>query len=368
MTACVDASSELLFPNSPSYLDDTVRPALRPILSFGVEQLSGRTVVFPALEEVLTYARTLGRIGKRKQTCGHSVYEESYVSPTDEQLALLCSAAQVDPFTQLSSELLKQVWDLRNHAHRVPSVLPRLLQAINWANRDMVSQLYLLLSRWWSSSLPVSVCMEVLRCCDPVVRHTAVQSLAKSMSHYHLQQYFLQLVQCVLQEVYLWSPLLHLLLHRALTNSTVGQHFVHHLRCNLVSLRVLVILEAYCRGASSAALSSTQTQVNMLSTLSSLGAALACQTSNCDAKENTHLLKKELRTRVCSLEGINSPLYPTQRLGRVKLSACCVLDSARKPLKIVWHNPDPLAHLYATEYSVIFKKGDGKYRLDNRNF
>ena len=315
-----------------------------------------KTVMFPSLDQVLAYARTLSRIGRRQ--AGANAKEDTYVSPSDEQLSLLCQASQLDPFTQLSSGHLKQLWELRNHAYRVPSVLPRLLQAVDWANRDMVSQLYLLLSKWWCSSLPVSVCIEVLRYPDPVVRHTAVQSLAKTLTHQHIQKYLLQLVQCVLQEPYLWSPLLQLLLHRALTNSTLGYRFLHHLKCNGVCVGVLAILEAYCRGVSPVALQSVLGQVNMLNTLNDLGAALSRHTNSSDNKELSHQLQKELKSRVTALEDLNSPLYPAQQLGRVKLSACCVLDSARKPLKIVWQNLDPLAHLYATDYSVIFKRGD----------
>lgn len=39
---------------------------------------------------------------------------------------------------------------------------------------------------------------------------------------------------------------------------------------------------------------------------------------------------------------------------------CKILDSAKRPLWLVWLNPDPMAECLFKYNSIIFKNGDGK--------
>ena len=42
---------------------------------------------------------------------------------------------------------------------------------------------------------------------------------------------------------------------------------------------------------------------------------------------------------------------------------CEVKMSKKRPLWMVWHNPDPLADLALTTYTILFKNGDGNVWL-----
>jgi len=43
------------------------------------------------------------------------------------------------------------------------------------------------------------------------------------------------------------------------------------------------------------------------------------------------------------LENIKSPVNPCIELGNLKVESCRIMDSAKRPLWLVWHNNDPLA-------------------------
>lgn len=78
-------------------------------------------------------------------------------------------------------------------------------------------------------------------------------------------------------------------------------------------------------------------------------------------QEMTKLLKVLLSEPETSslLQHIPSPLNPSHTLGRLRNSVCCVLDSARRPLCLVWNNPEDMAPQYYHSHSIIFKSGDG---------
>lgn len=42
-----------------------------------------------------------------------------------------------------------------------------------------------------------------------------------------------------------------------------------------------------------------------------------------------------------------------------RVHTCKVMNSKKKPVWLVWQNPDPLADLYLSQYKLIFKNGDG---------
>ena len=42
-----------------------------------------------------------------------------------------------------------------------------------------------------------------------------------------------------------------------------------------------------------------------------------------------------------------------------RVDYCQVMQSAKKPLKLAWTNPDPMAELYHKDFQIIFKNGDG---------
>lgn len=59
-----------------------------------------------------------------------------------------------------------------------------------------------------------------------------------------------------------------------------------------------------------------------------------------------------------TLQNILSPLENNVILGDLEVDKCKVFDSAKKPLWLVWKNPDPLAYIQHEHNTIIFKNGD----------
>jgi len=226
-----------------------------------------------------------------------------------------------------------------------------------------VSQLYLLLASWAQVSTQTS--LELLDCkyADLRVRAKAVMWLDNTLSDEELGQYLLQLVQTLKYEPYLDNPLAQMLLRRALLNRKIGHFFFWHLKSEISSPNLFVrfglILEAYCRGQGSY-LKHLKRQVEALDKLIKLTDQI---------KSNNDTQERRLRY-LCdqisqddymeSLQNFYSPLENTLMLGELQVSKCKVMDSAKKPLWLVWLNPDPLADKLKghEKNSIIFKNGD----------
>ena len=118
-------------------------------------------------------------------------------------------------------------------------------------------------------------------------------------------------------------------------------------------------MEAYCRGQGSY-LKHPKRQVEALDKLIKLTDQI---------KSNNDTQERRLRY-LCdqisqddymeSLQNFYSPLENTLMLGELQVSKCKVMDSAKKPLWLVWLNPDPLADKLKghEKNSIIFKNGD----------
>lgn len=61
---------------------------------------------------------------------------------------------------------------------------------------------------------------------------------------------------------------------------------------------------------------------------------------------------------VDALQNFISPLNGNQTLGSLVAEKCRIMDSAKRPLWLIWKNPDPLGSTIQPLYSIIFKNGD----------
>jgi phosphatidylinositol-4,5-bisphosphate 3-kinase len=60
-----------------------------------------------------------------------------------------------------------------------------------------------------------------------------------------------------------------------------------------------------------------------------------------------------------SLQYFHSPLEDTVMLGELDASQCKVMNAGKKPIWLVWKNPDELADKRNKEFSaIIYKNGD----------
>ncbi|XP_045108091.1 phosphatidylinositol 4,5-bisphosphate 3-kinase catalytic subunit alpha isoform-like isoform X2 [Portunus trituberculatus] len=292
----------------------------------------------------------------RPPTTGYTPSDTQDPSPITQETPLttasLAEMAQRDPLTPLPAGVREGVWGARQGCREVPDSLPCLVEAVKWASRDQVSQLYLLMKSW--PPLSPEAALELLAgpSADPVVRCLATKHLDRALSDDALMQYMLQLVQSLKHEPHLESPLVCVLLRRALTNATLGHTLFWHLKAECgVWVRgegVLAVVEAYCRGLGVAGAAGLARQVTAVSTMASLAHCI---------REGADGGKERLKEAEFShpLQHLPSPLHPGITLGRLRVSECRVIESARCPLLLAWDAPsDSTPHPPA----IIFKCGD----------
>ena len=70
----------------------------------------------------------------------------------EEEAKAMDEIMKRDPLAEISEQEKDMLWKLRQHCLKMPNILPRLLDAVNWGSRDHVTQVYLLLKDWPSVS------------------------------------------------------------------------------------------------------------------------------------------------------------------------------------------------------------------------
>ena len=317
-------------------------------------------VTYPTLAEFKDYAE-LAEGFSREVSNYKPLFDKAQEQISPNERATLMEIAKRDPLAEISEQEKVMLWKLRNHCLELPDILPRLLDTIKWYSRDELTQLYILLEKW----RPVSphTALELLDCkfADPTVRQKAVEWL-ESMSDEDVSQYLMQLVQTLKYEPYLNNPLSNLLLKRALTNRKIGHFFFWHLRSELhnpsLVTRYGLLLEAFCRGLGSY-MKDVIKQVEALDKLTKLTDSLREKFQD-SVKDRIKFMFEQIQQADYeeSLQYFHSPLENTVLLGELELSQCKVMDSAKKPLWLVWKNPDQLADRLHEFNAIIFKNGD----------
>ncbi|GFY54703.1 hypothetical protein TNIN_367081 [Trichonephila inaurata madagascariensis] len=118
------------------------------------------------------------------------------------------------------------------------------------------------------------------------------------------------------------------------------------------------MLEAYCRGVGSH-LKSIVRQVEALEKLTKLTDILKARKDETQ-KERLKFLYEQVQQAdyLEALQNFPSPLNNNHVLGNLIVEDCKILDSAKRPLWLVWLNPDPMAECLFKYNSIIFKNGD----------
>ncbi|VDP81563.1 unnamed protein product [Schistosoma mattheei] len=157
------------------------------------------------------------------------------------------------------------------------------------------------------------------------------------------------------------NALTRFILYRALKNPLqIGLRLFWHLRSELhlpdIRLRFSLILEAFCRGCGPMLVLLSR-QVTALNRLEALSARLKELTSEDEQRE---LFREEMsRTETQhDLQWLPSPLCLSEILGELLIHKCDVKRSKKRPLWLVWTNPDRLAQFHHQNYQLIFKHGD----------
>ncbi|KAI0229642.1 Phosphatidylinositol 4,5-bisphosphate 3-kinase catalytic subunit beta [Lamellibrachia satsuma] len=263
-----------------------------------------------------------------------------------------------DPLSALHEQEKEMVWNLRYECqYHFPQSLPKLVSCMWWNKHLDVAQMQALLQIW--PKLHPNQALELLdfAYADQGVRSYAVSCL-RSISDVKLSEYLLQLVQVLKYESYFQCDLVDFLLERALNNRRIGHYLFWLLKSEMhvpsVTIQFGLILEAYCR-ANEQHLRVLTRQVESLARLKKLSDAMKKIKVGEKGKEE---LRRMLQTKINRqvLTGFTSILDPAFRLGEMDTSLCKFMDSAKKPLWLVWENEDKFAE--DTKIYIMYKSGD----------
>ncbi len=326
-------------------------------------------VVFPPENQIEEYAAFINKLELEKKLPAFSVDSQSssrYQSDdpvSQNDLLQLNEILKRDPLSELSEQEKDLLWRLRNNLLTIPDSLPKLLDAVKWNSHDEVPQLYCLLKKW--PKIKVETALELLDCkyADMTVRAYAVKWLDEGLTDDHLLQYLLQLVQVLKKEPYLDNELSNFLLRRSLMNQRIGHFFFWHLRGEMYeplnSLRCGLLLEAYCRGLPLNSLRLIVKQVAALEKLEKLTDILK-ERKDDTQKDRLRFLSSYLKQAdyLEALQNLPNPLNSSLILGNILVDECRIMDSAKRPLWLVWSNPDPMAETSCPTNAIIFKSGD----------
>lgn len=265
-------------------------------------------------------------------------------SSEEERIVHVNQLIAMPPFTALSQRQKQFLWSMRFYCKRVPESLPRLLDAIDWKSRSQLSQLYVLLDEWGQVSLETALRLLNTRYEDSYVRQHAVKWLNECLSDEMLSCYLLQFVQVLKTEPHLENDLSRFLNNRALSNPSIGNLFFWYLKseCDEVydyqnTVRFRYLLERYLRGLSESRLSTLVRQVLGLDKLMNLAEALRDKSK----EERVKFMQTQMQRVDFSemLQNIPDPINNDRFLGELLLDECRIMDSAKRPLWLVWSLP-----------------------------
>ena len=340
-------------------------------LSLGIElQKFSTPVVFPPDCLIDHYVQHLNDLARRNRDPGHKNVLESRRSRsgTEAERKRVQEIAKLDPLAELAEDDKDLLWSLRCYCRDdLPDSLPKLLESVKWNSREEVAQLYYLLQSWKMVRVETSLELLDSKFTDPKVRLFAVRCLDKSLQDHMLKRYLLQLVQVLLHQHYLYSDVGKFLLRRALLNRDVGHFFFWLLKAethDALKTKVCTLyLEAYCRGIGHTLLKSTVKQVEAIDKLARVTDLLK-ERKDSAAKERIQFLKETFKQPDYeeALHFLQNPLKTSASLGRLLVSECRIMDSAKRPLWLVWENGDVSARRLRnptnTIHEIIFKNGD----------
>ncbi|ETO25978.1 phosphatidylinositol-4,5-diphosphate 3-kinase, partial [Reticulomyxa filosa] len=272
---------------------------------------------------------------------------------------LLDGITQKNPLETLTVEEKQLVWMSRDLLWQDPTALPAFLRAVNWTSRLHIAEAHKYL-RVWRKPLYLADALELLdyRYADTCVRELAVKWLDE-MHDSELQQYLLQLVQCLKYENHHDSALSRFLIRRGLKNPyQIGHYLFWHLKAEYHSLEVCerfgLMLEEYLKYAGEPS-RQLFIQCMTLKRFEFIAEKIFKAKHTQTPEQCKKLLRKELQKLNRDLpEFMQIPLNPRWKAKKIKVDKCRYMGSKKVPLWIVFENADPSA----SDIVVLFKSGD----------
>jgi hypothetical protein len=213
--------------------------------------------------------------------------------------------------------------------------------------------MYKLIDLWPPMSF--EMCFFLLDCTlpDAHIRSYAVSQLTHLPNHLFLF-YLPQIIQAALQfEHYIDTPLIRLILKRALCHRAIGQRLFWTLY-NVNTRNGRVMFELYKTYCGLTISNDLQSQVTLTLKLNTINQRMKTKTAK-DAPSMRQDLLKRLREADKSSWRCVSPLDTGCFLGTLLIDECQVYDSFMRPFKLVWENALNPNH---ERFELIYKIGD----------
>ncbi|RLN65676.1 hypothetical protein BBP00_00002690 [Phytophthora kernoviae] len=255
-----------------------------------------------------------------------------------------------------------QLWTYREELIDIFPALPRVLSCVHWDDPDETEDALALLPRWAEPDHQAAY-IELLNgeYAHEGVRTFAVHKLSQ-MADTTFSYFLPQLVQAIKYENHHTSPLVLLLIDRAIKNpNQIGFDLFWSMKVEAHNdqfrERYGTILNAYLDVCSS----KMRAILKLQDKLFSEGGMLEriCQSVKAKKKDGAAEMKRAMQQ---GLEALNEilpgsfqlPLDPRIEVGKIIVSKCRVMDSAKKPLWLVFEN----AEEGGDPVTVMFKAGD----------
>lgn len=287
---------------------------------------------------------------------------DTSVSLKDTTIAELRRVILMDPLYRLGPYQKSQMWAHREEFINIPAALPRILSCVDWIDREEVEEALELLPRWAIPDHPAAY-IELLNgeFANEAVRSFAVSKIA--LMRDTTFSYFLpQLVQALKFENHILSPLALLLIERAIKNpNQIGFDLFWSMKVESYNPRYRelygTILNTYLDVCSHKMRAILKLQDTLFSADGKVDQI--CQTVKSKKKEGSDEMKRVMREGLNALNEIlpssfQLPIDPRIEVGKIIVSKCRVMDSAKKPLWLVFENAEESGE----PVTVMFKAGD----------
>ncbi|KAG9463955.1 hypothetical protein GDO78_020733, partial [Eleutherodactylus coqui] len=273
----------------------------------------------------------------------------------DRKSRLLSIINRESPYG-ISKEDKAFLWEKRYYCQTHKNCLPKILASAPKWDVSYLGDIYALI-RSWPPLTPLCA-LELLnsRFADQVVRAVAIEWIQDGMSDDELVDLLPQFVQAIKSEIYLNSPLVRLLLSRALGNVRVAHYLYWLLKDSLsdpyFGPRYQQILGALLSISSKGLRQELEKQTRFTQLLGAVAEKVRQASGS-----GRQVLLQEGMDRVQLLlqkNNIRLPLNPSLEAKELNVKACSFFNSNAVPLKVVMVNADPLGE----EIHAMFKVGE----------
>ncbi len=263
---------------------------------------------------------------------------------------------ETDTLYELSPHEKFMIWNARDQLINNPKALPKFLSSVpyKYPKARMIADEYL--DKWKEPT--VYDCFELL---DYSYAHTKVREYAvrklNTLPDDTLNDFLIQICQCMKTEVYHDSPLSRFLLERSFKSPhRIGHSTFWCLKSELhvapLQERLTTVLKAYLNNVPKHCQQLLK-QTDFVDKLLSVAITIKKYSTKVEQQEVMQEKLKELEHETCLV-----PLNPRMEVQGITVSKCMVMGSKKRPLFLFLKNADAGKDIEVPDVLVIFKAGD----------